>query len=68
MQITVPGEEISSIIKKLWKLELFSDINFYINYVRDDKIGIEIEIKAYTSMLNRGLKKGNPKSYSKKQS
>jgi outer membrane protein assembly factor BamA len=26
--IRIPGEEISQVINKLWKLELFSDINF----------------------------------------
>ena len=29
-KIRIPGEEISSIISKLWKLDLFSDINFYL--------------------------------------
>ena len=28
-KIRIPGEEISAIINKLWKLDLFSDINFY---------------------------------------
>ena len=27
--IMVPGEDISTAIKKLWKLGLFSDVNFY---------------------------------------
>ncbi|MGC6479273.1 MAG: BamA/OMP85 family outer membrane protein [Flavobacteriaceae bacterium] len=61
MKITVPGEEISSVIKKLWKLELFSDINFYVNYVRDDKIGLEIEIKELPTLSDvkiTGIKKG----------
>ena len=31
--ITVPGDQISAVIKKLWDLELFSDINFYISQV-----------------------------------
>ena len=29
--IMVPGEDISIAIKKLWKLGLFSDVNFYVN-------------------------------------
>ena len=28
-EITIPGEEISAVIKKLWGLELFSDVKFY---------------------------------------
>ena len=31
-KIRIPGEEISAIINKLWKLDLFSDINFYLKY------------------------------------
>ena len=27
-KVQIPGEDISKIINKLWKLELFSDINF----------------------------------------
>ena len=36
--ITVPGEEISNAIKKLGKLGLFSDIDFYVNEIRGDSI------------------------------
>ena len=31
--IRIPGEEISQVINKLWKLELFSDINFYVTKI-----------------------------------
>ena len=27
--IQVPGEEVSAVLKKLWNLELFSDVNLY---------------------------------------
>ncbi len=43
--IQIPGEEISSTINKLWKLELFSDINFYVSNLNGNKATIEIEIK-----------------------
>ncbi len=33
-KIQIPGEEISFVISKLWKLDLFSDINFYVKNVR----------------------------------
>src|SRR5690606_38228894 len=36
-EITIPGEEISEVITKLWKLQLFSDINFYIVNVEDNR-------------------------------
>ena len=42
--ITVPGEEISNAIKKLGKLGLFSDIDFYVNEVRGDSIYLGLEI------------------------
>ena len=42
-EITVPGEEISSVIKKLWGLELFSDISFFYA-VEDDKVFLELRI------------------------
>jgi len=42
--ITVPGEEISSVIKKLWGLELFSELDFFYA-VEGDKIFLELRIK-----------------------
>ncbi len=42
--ITIPGEQISSIINKLWGLELFSDISFYITNIEGDNIFLELNI------------------------
>ena len=42
--IIIPGEEISNAIKKLGKLGLFSDINFYINKTVGDSIYLELNI------------------------
>src|SRR5690606_30826099 len=42
--ITVPGEEISSAIKKLGSLNLFSDIDFYVSRIEGDSIYLELEI------------------------
>jgi outer membrane protein insertion porin family len=42
--ITVPGEEISNAIKKLGKLGLFSDIDFYVSRVSNDSIWLELNI------------------------
>ena len=44
-KINIPGDEISSIIKKLWSLQLFSDINFYVTKFDGDRVGLEIEIE-----------------------
>jgi len=59
--ITLPGEKISGIIKKLWGLELFSDINFYITKVEGDNVFLELNIKERPSLSNvtvYGVKKG----------
>lgn len=42
--VIVPGDEISNAIKKLGKLGLFSDINFYINNIVGDSIYLELDI------------------------
>ncbi|WP_293872063.1 POTRA domain-containing protein [Flavobacterium sp.] len=42
--ITVPGEEISNAIKKLGKLGLFSDIDFYVTKVVTDSIYLDLNI------------------------
>ncbi len=42
--ITLPGEQISAVITKLWGLELFSSIDFYIINVEDDKVFLELNI------------------------
>ena len=51
--IRIPGEEISQVINKLWKLELFSDINFYLTNVEGDKANIEISIKELGETIKR---------------
>jgi outer membrane protein insertion porin family len=42
--ITIPGEEISNAIKKLGKLGLFSEIDFYVNKIAGDSIYLELNI------------------------
>ena len=59
-KINIPGDEISSVINKLWNLQLFSDINFYINKIEGDRVGLEIEIEELPSLSEvkiNGLKK-----------
>ena len=58
--IRIPGEEISQVINKLWKLELFSDINFFVTNISGDKASIEINIVELPSLSEykiTGLKK-----------
>ena len=59
--INVPGEEISAAIKKLWKLGLFSDVNFYVNEIRNDSIYLELAINELPKLSDvrlQGVKKG----------
>lgn len=59
-KITVPGEEISNAIKKLWKLGLFNDINFYVNRVSGDSIYLDLNISELPKLKEvkiQGVKK-----------
>lgn len=59
--ITVPGEEISNAIKKLGKLGLFSDIDFYVNEIKGDSIYLElfiVELPKLSDVKIKGIKKG----------
>jgi outer membrane protein insertion porin family len=59
--IVVPGEDISSAIKKLWKLGLFSDVNFYINKIEGDSIFLELNLNESPKLSEVklvGVKKG----------
>ena len=59
-QITVPGEQISNAIKKLGKLGLFSDIDFYINKTEGDSIWLDLNIAELPKLSDvkiQGVKK-----------
>ncbi|MDD2821059.1 MAG: POTRA domain-containing protein [Flavobacterium sp.] len=44
-EITIPGEEISSAIKKLGKLGLFNEISFYVNKIQNDSIYLDLNLE-----------------------
>jgi outer membrane protein insertion porin family len=59
--ITVPGEEISNAVKKLGKLGLFGEIDFYVNEIKGDSIFLELNINELPKLTNvkfTGVKKG----------
>ncbi len=59
--ITIPGEQISGVIKKLWSLELFTSIDFYITNIEGDNIYLELSIVERPTLSNvtiYGVKKG----------
>jgi len=42
--ITIPGDQVSAVLNKLWGLELFSNLEFYINNIEGEKIYLELAI------------------------
>ena len=66
--LQVPGEEVSAILKKLWNLELFSDVNLYVTDVNDGKIKLEINVDELPTLLNyqiNGVKKSKAETFEK---
>ena len=43
-RLFIPGEKLSSITKKLWEQNLFSDIAFYVNNIEGDLVDLELYI------------------------
>lgn len=60
-RIQIPGEEISTTINKLWKLELFSDIEFFITKIEGEVVDLELYIQELPTLSEYtiiGIKKG----------
>ena len=58
--IQFPGDQVSSVINKLWNLDLFSDINFYAKNITEKSITLQIEIEELTTLNEvniNGIKK-----------
>ena len=58
--IQFPGDQVSSVINKLWNLDLFSDINFYAKDVKEKSITLQIEIEELPTLNEvkvNGIKK-----------
>ena len=59
--VTVPGEEISNSIKKLWKLGLYDNVNYFIDKIEGDSISLELNLNELPK-LNQvkivGVRKG----------
>jgi outer membrane protein insertion porin family len=70
-EITVPGEQISNAIKKLGKLGLFSDIDFYINKTEGDSIWLDLyiaELPKLNDVKIQGVKKSKVEALIKENS
>ena len=60
-KIRVPGEEISNAVKKLWKLGLFNDVNFYVQKIEGNNIFLELELFELPKLNEvkiKGVRKG----------
>lgn len=67
-EVTVPGEEISNAIKKLGKLGLFSEIDFYVNRIAGDSIFLELNINELPKLSEvkfSGIKKKKTEQFIK---
>lgn len=65
-RILIPGEEISGAIKKLWKLGLFNDVNFYVNKIEGDSIYLELNLNELPKLQDvkiQGIKKVKLKNF-----
>ncbi len=63
-RIYIPGEKLSSVTKKLWEQNLFSDIAFYVTNVEGDKVDLElyiVELPKMKEVTIEGVKKGKIK-------
>ncbi len=59
-EINIPGEEIAEAIKKLWKLNYFSEINFYETSIDGDVLNLELnlhELPRLKELTLNGFKK-----------
>ena len=60
-EITIPGEEISNAIKKLWNSKLFSDIEIYVTKIEDKVAYLQIRLSDLPELNEikvNGVKKG----------
>jgi outer membrane protein insertion porin family len=63
-RVYIPGEKLSSVTKKLWEQNLFSDIAFYVTNVVGDKADLELYIVELPKLGNvtiEGIRKGKKK-------
>ena len=61
-EVEIPGEKITAVVKKLWKQQLFEDVNVYVSSVGSDSIDVEIVIKEFprlSSYVFEGIDEGD---------
>ena len=63
-RIYIPGEKLSSVTKKLWEQNLFSDIAFYVTNIDGDLADLElyiVELPKLNEVTIEGIRKGKKK-------
>jgi len=63
-QLYIPGEKLSSVTKKLWEQNLFSDITFYVTDIEGDNVDLElyiVELPKLNEINISGVKKAKKK-------
>jgi outer membrane protein insertion porin family len=63
-RIYIPGEKLSSVTKKLWEQNLFSDIAFYVTNIDGDAVDLElyiVELPKLNEVTIEGIRKGKAK-------
>jgi len=66
--IKIPGDKLTSAIKKLWNSKLFSNVDVYATKIVDNTIYIEFEVKELTKLSSvtiKGLKKSKAEQIQK---
>lgn len=61
-EVTLPGDEVSDAIRKLWKQRLFTDINIYVAEVRGNDVFLVIDLKEMPRLVGtkyKGIKKSD---------
>ncbi len=63
-ELYIPGDRLSKVLKKLWDLGLFSDINFYVTNIDGDVADLELEIQEVPELAEvrvQGIKRKSDK-------
>jgi len=66
--IKLPGDKLTSSIKKLWKSDLFSNVDIYVTKIEADTVYLEIDVKELaklSSVTIKGVKKQKAEEFEK---
>jgi len=67
-EIKIPGDKLSSAIKKLWKSDLFSNVDVYVGKIDGEAIYLEFDVQELSKLSEvtfKGLKKSKAEELAK---